>query len=162
MKKLLYVGGGSLLLLIALLCGAAFASPLMASAHGVSTTPTTTTTKTTTATKDKHPELRPLRVFVRNRSDEFVDRIAPQLHLTAAQLTARLQSGERLVDIAKDQGVSHEALSDILVKSTEASIDLAVKNGKINQSQATTLTNLVKSHPFVVARVLHRHFYDKK
>ena len=162
MKKLLYVGGGSLLLLIALLCGAAFASPLMASAHGVSTTPTTTTAKTTTTTKDKHPERRPLRVFVRARSDEFVDRIAPQLHLTAAQLTAKLQSGERLVDIAKDQGISREALSDILVKSTEASIDLAVHNGKINQQQATALTDLVKDHPFVVAHVLHHHFYDKK
>jgi len=162
MKKLLYVGGGSLLLLIALLCGAVFASPLMASAHGVSTTPTTTTTKTTKATKDKHPELRPLRVFVRNRSDEFVDRIAPQLHMTASDLTAKLKSGERLVDIAKDKGISREALKDILVKSTEASIDLAVKNGKINQSQATALTNLVKAHPFDVSRILHRHFYDKE
>ena len=161
MKKLLYVGGSSLLLLIALLCGAVFASPLMASAHSASTTPSTTT-KTTTATKDKHPELRPLRVFVRDRSDEFVDRIAPQLHLTAADLTAKLKSGERLVDIAKDKGISKEALKDILVKATDASIALALHNGKINQSQATVLTNLVKNHPFVVSRVLHRHFYSKK
>ena len=161
MKKLLYVGGGSLLLLIALLCGAAFSSPLMASAHGTSTTPSTTKT-TTTTTKDKHPERRPLRVFVRNRSDEFVDRIAPQLHLTASELTAKLKSGERLVDIAKDKGVSREALRDILVKATEASIDLAVHNGKINQQQAKVLTDLVKDHPFTVAHVLHRHFYDKK
>ena len=161
MKKLLYVGGGSLLLLIALLCGAVFASPLMASAHGVSTTPSTTT-KTTTATKDKHPERRPLRVFVRNRADEFVDRIAPQLHLTPAELTARLKSGERLVDIAKDKGVSKEALRTILINATDASIALALHNGKINQSQATVLTNLVKDHPFTVAHVLHRHFYSKK
>ena len=160
MKKLLYVGGGSLLLLIALLCGAAFASPLMASAHGTSTTPSTTTQ--TTTTKDKHPERRPLREFVRNRADEFVDRIAPQLHLTPAQLTAKLKSGERLVDIAKDQGISKETLSDIIIKATEASIDLAVHNGKINQQQATVLTDLVKDHPFTVAHVLHRHFYDKK
>ena len=159
MKKLLYVGGGSLLLLLALLCGAAFASPLMASAHGTATKPSTTTT---TTTKDKHPERRPLRVFVRNRSDEFVDRIAPQLHLTASDLTAKLKSGERLVDIAKDKGVSREALKDILVKATDASIALALHNGKINQSQATVLTNLVKDHPFVVAHVLHHHFYIKK
>ena len=160
MKKLLYVGGSSLLLLIALLCGAAFASPLMASAHGTSTTPSTTTQ--TTTTKDKHPERRPLREFVRNRADEFVDRIAPQLHLTPAQLTAKLKSGERLVDIAKDQGISKETLSDIIIKATEASIDLAVHNGKINQQQAKVLTDLVKDHPFTVAHVLHRHFYDKK
>ncbi len=156
MKKLLYVGGGSLLLLIALLCGAAFASPLMASAHGTTTKPSTSTTK------DKHPERRPLRVFVRDRSDEFVDRIAPQLHLTASDLTTRLKSGERLVDIAKDKGISSKALADILVKATDASIALALHNGKINQSQANVLTNLVKDHPFVVSRVLHRHFYSKK
>ncbi len=162
MKKLLYIGGGSLLLLLALLVGGAFASPLLASAHGASTTPSTTTTTTKPTTKDKHPERRPLRVFVRNRADEFVDRIAPQLHLTASELTEKLKSGQRLVDIAKDKGISKEALKDILVKATEASIDLAVHNGKINQSQATVLTNLVKEHPFVVAHVLHHHFYDKK
>ncbi len=159
MKKLLYVGGGSLLLLIALLCGAAFASPLMASAHGTATKPTTTTTATK---KDKHPERRPLREFVRNHSDELVDRIAPQLHMTASELTEKLKSGQHLVDIAKDKGISREALKDILVKSTEASIDLAQHNGKINQTQAKVLTDLVKDHPFVVAHVLHHHFYSKK
>ena len=158
MKKLLYIGGGSLLLLVALICGAVFASPILASAHGASTTPSTTTT----TTKDKHPERRPLREFTRDHADELVDRIAPQLHLTASELTEKLKSGQRLVDIAKDKGISKEALRDILVKSTEASIDLALHNGKINQSQATVLTNLVKDHPFVVAHVLHHHFYDKK
>ena len=157
MKKLLYVGGGSLLLLLALLFGAAYASPLMASAHGATTTPSTTTT-----TKDKHPERRPLREFTRDHADELVDRIAPQLHLTASELTEKLKSGQRLVDIAKDKGISKEALRDILVKATEASIDLAQHNGKINQQQATVLTNLVKEHPFVVAHVLHHHFDPKK
>jgi len=158
MKKLLYVGGGSLLLLIALLCGAAFASPLMASAHGTATKPATTTPATT----DKHPERRPLREFVRNHADEFVDRIAPQLHLSAAKLTAKLKSGQRLVDIAKDKGISREALRDILIKVTYASIEQAVDNGKLDRKQADVLRDLVYHHPFVVARVLHRHFYDKK
>ena len=163
MKRLLYVGGGSLLLLIALLCGAVFASPLLASAHGTSTTPsTTTTTKTTKTHKDKHPERAPLREFTRNHADELVARIAPQLRLTPAQLTTRLKSGERLVDIAKDQGISRTTLKAILIKSTDASVALALKNGKIDQAHATLLDNLVKDHPFVVSRTLHRHFYSKK
>ena len=161
MKKLLYVGGGSLLLLLALICGAVFASPLLASAHGTSTNPTTTTT-TKSTTKDKHPERAPLREFTRNHADELVDRIAPQIHLTASELTTRLKSGERLVDIAKDKGVSREALKDILVKTTEASIDLAQKNGKIDQARATLLTKLLHDHPFVVAHVLHHHYSTKK
>ena len=159
MKKLVYVGGGSLLLLIALLCGAIFASPILASAHSTDTKPTTTTT---TTKKDKHPERRPLRVFVRNRADEFVDRIAPQLHLTPAQLTAKLQSGEHLVDIAKAQGISKASLRTILINATDASIAQALSNGKIDQKQADVLKGLVKDHPFVVAHVLHHHFYHKK
>lgn len=158
MKKLLYVGGGSLLLLIALLFGAAFASPLMASANGTATKPTTTTTQT----KDKHPERAPLRAFVRDRKDEFVERIAPQLKLSASDLTAKLKNGERLVDIAKDKGVSLTALKDILVKATNASIEQALSNGKIDQKQATALENIVKEHPFVAAHVLHRQFSPKK
>ena len=159
MKKLLYVGGGSLLLLLALICGAVFASPLLASAHGTSTNPTTTTKSTT---KDKHPERAPLREFTRNHADELVDRIAPQIHLTAAQLTEKLKDGQHLVDIAKDNGVSREALKDILVKTTDASVALALKNGKIDQTRATLLDNLVKAHPFVVAHVLHHHYSTKK
>ena len=160
MKKLFYIGGGSLLLLVALVCGAFFASPLLASAHSAATKPTTTTT--TKTMKDKHPERRPLREFVRNHADELVDRIAPQLHLSASDLTAKLKSGQHLVDIAKDKGVSKEALRDILVKATNASIDQAVDNGKLNQSQAKVLRDLVHDHPFVVAHVLHHHFYGKK
>ncbi len=131
----------------------------MASAHGTDTKPTTTTT---TTTKDKHPERRPLRVFVRDRADEFVDRIAPQLHLTPADLTARLQKGEHLVDIAKDKGVSRESLRTILINATDASIAQALSNGKINQQQADALKALVQAHPFVVGHVLHHHFYHKK
>lgn len=158
MKKLLYVGGGSLLLLLALICGAVFASPLLASAHGAATTPTTH--KTATKSKDKD-DRRPLREFVRNHADELVDRIAPQIHLTAAQLTEKLKNGERLVDIAKDKGVSREALKDILVKTTDASIAQALSNGKIDQTRATLLNKLVQEHPFVVSHVLHHHYTKK-
>jgi hypothetical protein len=165
MKKLLYVGGSSVLLVIALICGALFAAPLLASAHSTSTTPTTvkttTTALTTTITKDKHPERAPLREFVRNHSDELVDRIAPQLHLTASQVTDKLKSGERLVAIAKAQGISKESLSTILIQTTDASIAQALSNGKIDQTHATLLNQLVQAHPFVVSHVLHRHYTNK-
>jgi len=98
MKKFLLIGGGSLLLLVALLCGAVFASPMFASAHGAATPTKTPTTTTTPKGKHvgKHPEYRPLRVFTRNHADALVDAIAPQLHLTAAQLTDKLKGADKL------------------------------------------------------------------
>ena len=47
MKKVLLIGGGSALLLLCLLFGAFFASPLFASAGPAKTAPTTTPTATT-------------------------------------------------------------------------------------------------------------------
>lgn len=160
MKKLLYIGGGSVLLLLALVCGVFFASPASASAQSVATTPTATP-----ATPAKHGAKKdidhPLRVFVRNHRDLVVDQIAPQLHLTGAQLTQKLQSGENFAKIAKDQGVSATSLKAILVKSVDTVVAQELKAGKIDQKHATLLTNRVKEHPAVAARVIH-HYYHKK
>ncbi len=165
MKKVLYIGGGSLLLLLALICAAVFASPLLASAHGTAT-PTTTPTSTKGTTKHvvaKHTaEYLPLRVFTRNHSDALVDQIAPQLHLTAAQLTEKLKNDGRLVKIAKDQGVSLKDLKAILIKSTNTVIDQELHAGKLDQKRATLLKGLVEKHTFIVGAVLHHHFDPKK
>jgi len=48
MKKILYIGGGSALLLLCILFGAIFAGPLLASARGGQTTATTATTPAAT------------------------------------------------------------------------------------------------------------------
>ena len=163
MKKFLLIGGGSLLLLVALLCGAVFASPMFASAHGAATPTKTPATTTTPKGKHvgKHLEYRPLRVFTRNHADALVDAIAPQLHLTAAQLTDKLKGGERLVKIAKAQGVSAKDLRAILIKSTDAVIDHYASEDKLTKEQAADLTKLVHEHPFFVGAVLHHHFDPK-
>ena len=155
MKKLLYIGGGSLLLLLALICGAFFASPLIASAHSVATKPTTTK-----QVAHKHAS-HPLKAFVRNYSDQVIDQVAPQLHLSSSQLTQKLQSGEGLVKIAKAQNVSAASLKTILVKSVDTVVTQELKAGKIGQKHATLLATRVKQHPFVVAHVLHHHYHKK-
>ena len=162
MKKLLVIGGSSLLLLVAILCGAFFAGPMLASAHGTTATatkPKTTTKKTTPA--EKHEE-HPLRVFVRNHKDEIVEQIAPQLHLTAEQLKDKLQHGQRLVDIAKDQKISRASLKTIIEKSVNTVIDRQVDAHKLDQKQAALLKTLIEKHPFVPAHVLHRQYTTKK
>lgn len=159
MKKLFYIGGGSILLVIALLCGAFFASPLIASAHSTSTTPTTSQTPQQ-QTADKHAD-HPLREFVNTYSDAVVDQIAPQLHLSASQLTQKLQSGEHLGKIAKEQGVSLTSLKSILISSVDNVVAQELSAKKIDQHQADVLKDLVQQHPFVVAHVLHRHYSSK-
>jgi hypothetical protein len=159
MKKLLYIGGGSILLLLALLCSAFLAGPLTASAQSVSTTPTPTTT---TAKHVAHKDIdHPLRVFVRGHRDLILDQIAPQLHLSSSQLTQKLQSGESFVKIAKGQGVSAASLKTILVKSVDTVVAQELKAGKIDQKHATLLEVHVKAHPMVVAHVIY-HYYHKK
>lgn len=159
MKKLFYIGGGSILLLLALLCSAFLASPLMASAQSVSTTPTPTTT---TAKHVAHKDIdHPLKVFVRGHRDLILDQIAPQLHLSNSQLTQKLQSGESFVKIAKGQGVSVVSLKTILVKSVDTVVAQELKAGKITQKHATLLDARIKVHPLVVGHVIH-HYYHKK
>ena len=159
MKKLLYIGGGSILLLLALLYGAFLASPLMASAQSVSTTPTPAAIP---AKHVAHKDIdHPLRVFVRGHRDLLVDQIALQLHLSSSQLTQKLQSGESFVKIAKGQNVSAASLKTILVKSVDTVVAQELKAGKIDQKHATLLDTRVKTHPLVVAHVIH-HYYHKK
>ncbi len=160
MKKFFFIGGGSLLLLLAMLCGAFFASPLIASAHSVAT-PTTTTTSTLKTHSGKTKAEHPLRAFTRNHSDEIVDQIAPQLHLTSAQLTQKLRSGERLVKIANDQKVSTANLKKIIVTSIDTVVGKEFSAGKITQAHANLLKALVQKHPLVVGGALHHHYTKK-
>ncbi len=162
MKKLLYMSGGSLLLLLALIAGAVFASPILASAHGTATTPTTTPTTHKTTKKHTCGHQHPLQAFTKNYSSELVAQVAPQIHLSTTQLTQKLQSGESLVKIAKAQGVSRDSLKAILIKSTDTVIANALNTGKINQTKATHLKTLVQKHPFVIAHALHHHYHTKK
>ena len=157
-KKFFFIGGGSVLLLLAMLCGALFASPLTASAHSVAT-PTSTTAKTH---KGKTKEEHPLRVFTKNHSDEIVEQIAPQLHLTSAQLKQKLSSGERLVKIANGQKISTANLKKIIVSSVDTVVGKELSVGKIDQAHANVLKTLVQKHPLVVGGALHHHYTAKK
>ena len=158
MKKFLYVGGSSLLLLLALLFGSLFAGPLLASAHSSTTTATTSKPTTQKQANEKDYDDPILREFTRNQKGEIVEQIAPQLHLTSSQLIEKLQSGQRIEDIAKDEGMSTANVATILINSTDTVITQALQAGKIDQKHATDLMTRVHNHPFVVARVLHRQY----
>lgn len=151
MKKIVLIGGSSLLLLMALCLGAFFAGPMLASAHGPSTS---TKAATTATTQEKTPD-HPLREFTRDYKDALIDQIAPQLHLSSSQLTQDLQQGKYIVQIAKEQGISKEKVRDILIQSTDTVITQELSAGHINQHQSDVLRDRVQKHPFVVSHTLH-------
>ncbi len=140
--------------MLALLFGSLFSGPLTASAHS-------TAKPVATQTKDKHPERHPLRRFTRDYNSQIVAVIAPQLSLSSAQLTEDLQSGQHVVDIAKDHGVDLGHIKAILVSAIQQVTASETQAGAINQQQANVITTLAQAHPLVVSHVLHRYYTGK-
>src|SRR6266568_3082399 len=62
--------------------------------------------------------------------------IATALHLTPEQITAQLQAGKSLTEIAAAQGVSASELQTIELKAFQHMFDVAVKSGGTSQQDA--------------------------
>src|SRR6266581_2117405 len=62
--------------------------------------------------------------------------IATALHLTPEQITAQLQAGKSLTEIAAAQGVSASELQKIELKAFQHMFDVAVKSGGTSQQDA--------------------------
>ena len=217
MKKLLLIGGGSLLLLVAIGFGAIFAGPLLASANSKTTsssaagTPTTNpyceqylqdlakrlNVSVTTLQQDKlGARTDVLNQMVKdgkltqtqantieqrlqshqactgkgNKAAHFVvnqflqkyhtqieSSIATSLHMTSAQLTSQLQAGQSLSQIATSKGVSSTQLQTIVTNAVQSSLNSAVSNGDLTQTQATSISQSLKSHPALLNRILNAH-----
>jgi hypothetical protein len=71
---------------------------------------------------------------------------ADYLGLTAAQLDAKLRSGQSLADVAKAQNKSVDGLKDAILADAKKHLDQAVSDGKMTQAQADAMYNRLKSH----------------
>jgi hypothetical protein len=69
-----------------------------------------------------------------------LDVAATTLKMTEAELRTALAEGKTLAQVAKDQGVSVNALIDALVKDKAARIAQAVEDGRLTQAQADAMT----------------------
>jgi hypothetical protein len=69
-----------------------------------------------------------------------LDVAATTLKMTEAELRTALAEGKTLAQVAKDQGVSVNALIDALVKDKAARIAQAVEDGRLTQVQADAMT----------------------
>lgn len=73
--------------------------------------------------------------------------IASALHLLPQEITAQLQSGKSLSDIAIAQGVSNDQLHTIELKAYSSAANTAVKNGDITQSNADAWLKDLSNNP---------------
>ncbi len=73
--------------------------------------------------------------------------IASALHLLPQDITAQLQSGKSLSDIATAQGVSNDQLHSIELKTYNSVANAAVKNGNITQNDANVWLKDLSNSP---------------
>jgi hypothetical protein len=70
-----------------------------------------------------------------------LDTVASALGIDAATLRSDLQSGKTIAQIASDQGVDVQKVIDAVVSDVTTKIGQAVKDGKLTQAQADTITS---------------------
>ncbi len=220
-KKLLFIGGGSVLLVACILFGAFFAGPLLASARSGQANAAATSTPAATnpycqqylqdlanrlgvsvstlqqdklaAAEDVLAQLVKDGKLTQNQANQIKQRlqshqactgrgfpgrgialqslkqyltgvenqVAQGLHLTTAQLTADLQAGKSLSDIATAQGVSSSQLHTIVINAIQSAVNKAVSDGNLTQQQATTIMQYVQNHPELLNRILSGHFHKR-
>lgn len=81
------------------------------------------------------------------------DDIATALHLTPEQITAQLQAGESMTQIATAQGVSASDLQNIELKAYAQLFDVAVKSGDISQKDANQWLQLFQHDPQILEKM---------
>jgi hypothetical protein len=77
---------------------------------------------------------------------EKLSAAADYLGLTEAELRTQLSSGRTLADIAKARGKSVDGLEQAILDDAKATLDQAVKDGKLTQAEADQVFARVKTH----------------
>lgn len=95
--------------------------------------------------------------FLKKYRGDIENSIASGLHLTTAQLTAQLQSGKNLSQVATAQHISTTQLRTIVTNAVQSALNKAVSNGDLTQAQATSFSQMMKNHPQFLAHLLNAH-----
>src|SRR5215469_9290009 len=82
------------------------------------------------------------------------NQVAQGLHMTSAQLTTDLKNGQSLDQIAKAQGVSTSQLRTIVLNAVQSSVNQAVKDGNLTQTQASDVMQALHQQPGILDRIL--------
>jgi flagellar basal body-associated protein FliL len=151
MKRLLYIIIGAIVVvLVAIGIGIFVILPNIASADtSQKATPTPTTATTTTKTAGNG-----INKILKQYAPDIKNQIAQGLHLTSDQLTAQLQSGKTLTDIATAQNVSSTQLQTIVGNALQTALQPAVDAGTLTQQQLTRLIKKAQTNPQMLDRLL--------
>jgi len=152
MKRLLYIIIGAIVLvLVAIGIGVFVILPNIASAD---TSQKATPTPTTSATTTTKPAGNGINKILKQYAPDIKNQIAQGLHLTSDQLTAQLQSGKTLTDIATAQNVSSTQLQTIVGNALQTALQPAVDAGTLTQQQLTRLIKKAQTNPQMLDRLL--------
>ena len=99
--------------------------------------------------------------FLSKYRGQIENSIASGLHMTGAQLTAQLQAGKSLNQIATAQHVSGSQLQTIVTGAVQSALNTAVSNGDLTQSEATSFMQTLQSHPALLNHILNAHVKSK-
>jgi hypothetical protein len=151
-RRILYIIVGLLAVLLILVGISLFVFiPTLTAAQTTQTTPTAVPTQPAiTPTRTVNPITKALKQY----APDIKNQIAQGLKLTPEQLTAQLQSGKTLSDVAAAQNVSTTQLQTILSNSLQASLKPAVDSGDITQKQLDNLTKRYEKNPNLLDKLL--------
>lgn len=81
------------------------------------------------------------------RGQDYVTNVLKnKLNLSQEEITAALNEGKSLHDLAIEKGLTEEALKEALIEEKSNSIDKAVSDGKITSEEAATLKEKIKEN----------------
>ena len=153
-KRILYtLVGAIVLILLAIGIGVYALLSTITSAnasHAVTPTPTPIVSATTTPTHKGRAAAKLLKQY----APAIKNQIAAGLHLTPAQLTAQLQAGKTLSNIATAQNISSTQLQTIVGNAIQNALKPAVDGGTLTQKQVDKLAKKYQSNPVLLDRLL--------
>src|SRR5256885_3645019 len=153
-KRILYtLVGAIILILLAIGIGVYALLPTITSAsasQAATPTPTPIVSPTTTPAHKGSATAKILKQY----APAIKNQIAQGLHLTPDQLTAQLQSGKTLSNIATAQNISSPQLQTIVGNAIQNALKPAVDDGTLTQKQVDKLAKKYQSNPVSLDRLL--------
>jgi len=153
-KRILYtLVGAIILILLAIGIGVYALLPTITSASAspaATPTPTPIISATTTPAHKGSAAAKLLKQY----APAIKNQIAQGLHLTPDQLTAQLQSGKTLSNIATAQNISSTQLQTIVGNAIQNALKPAVDGGTLTQKQVDKLAKKYQSNPVLLDRLL--------
>ena len=100
--------------------------------------------------------------FLSKYHSQIENSIAAGLHMTSTELTAQLQAGQSLSQIAAAHNVNSSQLHTIVSDAIQSALNTAVTKGDLTQSQATSFSQYLQNHPAFLDCILNAHGKSKE